>query len=122
MAKSAGMACEDLAGLSLPNTTITSAEFTLAGSYGPPGPSQIVVPVDICWVVGYVDTEINFGVWMPVAESWNSKFNGVGNGGLAGFINHGAMTDAAERGYATASTDTGHVGDPSAVNSARIAF
>lgn len=101
----AAMACEDLAGLSLPNTTITLAESVPAGS-GLPA---------YCKVAGYVDTEINFEVWMPVAGSWNGKFNGVGNGGLAGFINHEAMEEALARGYATASTDTGHVGDPTAL-------
>jgi hypothetical protein len=39
---------------------------------------------------------------------WNGKFKGVGNGGLAGFIHYGAMSAALARGYATASTDTGH--------------
>lgn len=62
----AAMACEDLIGLSLPNTTITLAE--------------IPADADYCKVAGYVDTEINFEVWMPVV-GWNGKFNGVGNGG-----------------------------------------
>lgn len=101
----AGLTCESLAGLSIPDTTITLAESVPAGS-GLPA---------YCKVAGYVDTEINFEVWMPVAASWNGKFNGVGNGGLAGFINYDAMTEALARGYATASTDTGHVGDPSMV-------
>lgn len=97
--------CEDLMGLSLPNTAITLAESVPAG----PG-----LPA-YCKVAGTVDTEINFEVWMPVAESWNGKFNGVGNLGLAGFINYGDMSVALARGYATASTDTGHVGDPTQV-------
>ena len=97
--------CEDLTGLSLPDTAIALAESVPAG----PG-----LPA-YCKVAGTVDTEINFEVWMPVAESWNGKFNGVGNLGLAGFINYGDMSVALARGYATASTDTGHVGDPTQV-------
>ena len=34
----------------------------------------------------------------------------VGNGGWAGTISYAAMADALRAGYATASTDTGHVG------------
>jgi feruloyl esterase len=54
---------------------------------------------------------IKFEVWMPTTN-WNGKFQGVGNGGFAGVISYGAMRTALTRGYATASTDTGHVGDP----------
>lgn len=68
-----------------------------------------------CRVVGVVAPEINFEVWLPQTtgnRSWNGKFNGVGNGGLAGSISYGAMMQSLRRGYATASTDTGHVDKP----------
>ncbi len=44
---------------------------------------------------------------MP-ASGWNGKFQAVGGGGFAGVISYGAMATALNRGYATASTDTGH--------------
>ena len=58
---------------------------------------------------------------MPLAN-WNGKFQGVGNGGLAGSITYTArsggiergMAEALKRGYATASTDTGHAGNTAA--------
>ena len=53
------------------------------------------------------DSEIQFEVWMP-ASGWNSKFQGVGNGGFAGAIEYGQMGNMVSHGYATASTDTGH--------------
>ena len=61
------------------------------------------------------DSEIRIEVWMPLA-GWNGKFQGVGNGGYAGTITYTAgsgglergMAEALRRGYATASTDTGH--------------
>ena len=65
-----------------------------------------------CRVAGVVQPAINFEVWLPPASGdkrWNRKFNGVGNGGLAGFIAYDAMMQSLARGYATASTDTGHV-------------
>jgi feruloyl esterase len=57
------------------------------------------------------DSEIRFEVWIPSAETWNGKFEGVGNGGYSGSISYPAMAQALRRGYATASTDTGHTGD-----------
>src|SRR3569833_285020 len=59
-----------------------------------------------CRGVGIIEKEINFEVWLP--RDWNGKFMGVGNGGLTGAINYPAMGEALARGYATASTDTGH--------------
>lgn len=64
-----------------------------------------------CRVVGVVQPAINFEVWLPPAsgeKQWNGKFNGVGNGSMAGSISYGAMIQSLARGYATASTDTGH--------------
>jgi feruloyl esterase len=55
------------------------------------------------------DSAIKFEVWMPTSN-WNGKFMGLGNGGMAGSISYGSMTAPLSRGYATASTDTGHEG------------
>jgi feruloyl esterase len=55
------------------------------------------------------DSDIAIEVWLP-AENWNGKFQAVGNGGWAGVISYPAMATALQEGYATASTDTGHVG------------
>ena len=55
------------------------------------------------------DSDIRIEVWLP-ARGWNGKFQAVGNGGWAGAISYAAMAEAVRRGYATASTDTGHVG------------
>jgi feruloyl esterase len=46
---------------------------------------------------------------MP-AEGWNRKFMGVGNGGWSGTISFPALATALGRGYAVASTNTGHDG------------
>ena len=55
------------------------------------------------------DSDIKIEVWMP-ASGWNGKFQAVGNGAFNGAIAYPAMTTALARGYATSSTDTGHVG------------
>jgi len=56
------------------------------------------------------DSAIDIEVWLPESASWNGKFQAVGNGGWAGVISYGALANAVEEGYATASTDTGHKG------------
>ncbi len=55
------------------------------------------------------DSDIKVEVWLPAAN-WNSKYQAVGNGGWAGVISYSALADALRGGYATSSTDTGHVG------------
>jgi tannase/feruloyl esterase len=94
--------------LALPNTTITLAQPMPAGA-NPAPVGNLSVP--ICRVVGIVAPSIKFEVWMPTTN-WNGKFQGVGNGGFAGVVSYAAMRTALTRGYATASTDTGHAGDP----------
>jgi feruloyl esterase len=104
-------ACENLRFLALPQTTITLAESRDEQPFNPQGTGEkIVPPMRFCRVAGVIDPEIRFEVWMPASSNWNGKFNGIGNGGLAGFINYSGMNSALARNYATASTDTGHQG------------
>ena len=58
------------------------------------------------------DSDIKIEVWLP-SEGWNGKYQAVGNGGWAGVISYPAMATALREGYATSSTDTGHVGGTS---------
>ena len=61
------------------------------------------------------DSDIRFEVWLPQPAAWNGKFLSTGEGGFAGQLNYqrngldSAMDELLRRGYATASTDTGHV-------------
>ena len=103
--------CESLQALALPEATILSATLVPEGSFTPPSATGATATplamVAACRVVGRVPPAVNFEVWMPVS-GWNGKFQGVGGGGFAGVISYGAMATALRRGYATASTDTGH--------------
>ena len=78
-----------------------------------PAGAPLTVPA-LCRVVAVAtptsDSHINFEVWIPEGSAWNGKFQGVGTGGFAGSISYGALAEGVRRGYATASTDTGHVG------------
>lgn len=101
-----GADCTGLAKLSLPAATIAVAEEVKSGAAN----GQKDLP-PFCRVAGVlkpsVDSEIRFETWMPLA-GWNSKFQGIGNGGFAGSITYAGLADAVRNGYAAASTDTGH--------------
>ncbi|HYL76274.1 MAG TPA: tannase/feruloyl esterase family alpha/beta hydrolase [Bryobacteraceae bacterium] len=106
----AAASCDDLAKLTLANTTFT-AQAVPAGAFTPPGGQPIQGLPAFCRVAGVLkpsnDSEIQFEVWLP-SSGWNGKFQGIGNGGFAGSISYAAMANAVLHGYATASTDTGH--------------
>ena len=113
--------CDSLLTLGLKDTTITLAQLVPAGQFSSPGERQGagrgVNPYtdlsEFCRVAATLrptsDSEIKVEVWLP-ARNWNGKFQAVGNGGWAGVISYSAMAEAVRAGYASASTDTGHVG------------
>ena len=119
-ASAAATTCEDLASLKLPDTTITLAQSVAAGAFTPP-PDPFGFPPAVlfknvpafCRVTGVIkptsDSNIQFEVLMPSA-GWYGKLQGIGNGGFAGTIPYGALSLPIARGYAIATTDTGHVG------------
>jgi feruloyl esterase len=106
------VSCARLASLSLPNTTITATEVLGAGS-GRQGRGAYEDLPSFCRVAATLapssDSDIKVEVWLPLT-TWNGKLQGVGNGGWSGSINTGALVAAVRRGYAAASTDTGHQG------------
>jgi feruloyl esterase len=114
---SAQRPCEELTSLAASNLTITSAVSVPAGPFNlPPDMQGNTASVDVpafCRVAGALkptsDSEIKFELWMPAA-AWNGKFEDIGNGGFAGQIQYRRMLDPLKQGYATASTDDGHVG------------
>ena len=59
-----------------------------------------------CDIRGMILPDIGFAVKLP--DDWNGRFLMVGNGGYAGRIRDDDMPAALQKGYATASTDTGH--------------
>ncbi len=113
--------CDSLAALALKDTTITMAQLVPAGQFSAPGERQAAGRganpykdlSEFCRVAATLkptsDSDIKVEVWLP-SNGWNGKFQAVGNGGWAGVISYSAMADAIRAGYASASTDTGHVG------------
>jgi feruloyl esterase len=113
--------CDSLMTLGLKDTTITLAQLVPAGQFSVPGERQAAGRganpykdlSEFCRVAATLrptsDSDIKVEVWLP-ASNWNGKFQAVGNGGWAGSISYSAMAEAVRAGYASASTDTGHVG------------
>ena len=110
--------CESLAKLALKDTAISKVEVVAPGTFQPPdgpprGRNPYMALAEFCRVVAALtptsDSDIKVEVWLP-ASGWNGKFQAVGNGGWAGVISYAEMAGALQGGYATASTDTGHVG------------
>ena len=115
--------CAKLAGLKIPNTTITSAQSEAAGNFA--GPPEAFSGRDLsafyktlpafCRVLAEAkptsDSDIKIEVWLPSA-SWNGKLQAIGNGGFAGLIDTRQLAEAVKAGYASTATDTGHTGSP----------
>ncbi|MET0295014.1 MAG: tannase/feruloyl esterase family alpha/beta hydrolase [Phenylobacterium sp.] len=59
-----------------------------------------------CAVTGYIQHDGKLGFALGLPETWNHKFLFIGTGAFAGAP--GDLTPGLRRGYATASTDTGH--------------
>src|SRR5262245_44843294 len=111
--------CEQLKSLKLSDGTITSSVPIAAGPLQSPPATQPQSPTapalpSHCRIAATLtpssDSDIKIEVWLPSAAAWNGKYLAVGGGGFVGSINSGAMSNALLEGYATSSTDTGHVG------------
>ncbi len=106
--------CANLAALTIPDVSITSATLIPADSFVLPGAATSTKLPAFCRVAALArptsDSFINLEVWIPAAGVWNGKFQGVGNNAFLGAISYAAMVDALRSGYATASSDAGHTG------------
>jgi feruloyl esterase len=111
--------CLKLAALKIPNLTITSVTAQPAGWELPVQEGFIKtsagtkVSVPFCRIEAYSaptsDSHIGMEIWLPIPDNWNGKFFAVGNPGFIGSLARGALVGNVQQGYATATTDTGHV-------------
>ena len=104
--------------LRIAEATIDATTVVSDGSFTPPAegnarPRALTGLPSFCRVqltlTPSSDSNIKTEVWMPLT-GWNGKFQQVGNGAFAGSVQYGALAEALKRGYAAASTDTGHTG------------
>jgi len=84
--------CASLAAKTFGDVTITAATSAVPPSsvagIEPLGPVPITAPM--CRVQGSIkasaDSDITFEVWLPPEAAWNGRYEGVGNGGFAGYL------------------------------------
>ena len=112
-----GMSCEELAGLSFPDVTITSTEIvagdlTVVTDTSRGTKTTFTDLPEFCRVQATLtpreNSEILMEVWLPTG--WNGYYLTTGNSGWAGTVNYGDVVEGLKYGFASASTDTGHVG------------
>jgi feruloyl esterase len=114
------VSCVSLVGQSFSNGTavVVSSEqlasgtnFTGTTAEAGYNAAQVDLP-EACRVVLAIQTSDNSSagaeVWLPVSTAWNSRLLVVGNGGFAGAVNYPDVVWGLRKGFATASTDTGH--------------
>ena len=107
----ASESCSALNNLNIADTRITLTEIVNRDSFTVPGTDNVIQAPAFCRLVGVTTPAVNFEVWLPLS-GWNGNYQSVGNGGMAGTISYASMANALRRGYATASTDTGHEAGP----------
>jgi feruloyl esterase len=102
--------CASLAGLALPDTTITAAAPVAAGTYTAPDGEVFTNLPAFCRIAATLtptsDSNINIEVWMPYS-GWNGRYLGTGNGGIGGLIVYGFLARSLSLNYAVANTDMG---------------
>ena len=100
-----------LNGAAMASTEVAAGAFTPAQGRGPTV-AYANLPA-FCRIIATLhpvpNSHIGIEVWLPTS-GWNGKLQSVGNGAWAGSISYPAMATALAAGYATASTNTGHVG------------
>jgi feruloyl esterase len=94
---------------SLAGKTFGAATIAAATNVSPPSSvvgadvrTSVAFNAPFCRIQGSIkpspDSEIAFEVWLPPEAAWNGKYEGVGNGGFAGYVLYGAMDRALEGG------------------------
>src|SRR5271165_2720386 len=106
----AAATCASLAGLVLPDTTITAAQSIAAGTYTAPDGEVFTDLPAFCRIAATLtptsDSDIKIEVWMPYS-GWNGRYMGTGNGNIGGLIVYGSLASFLALSYAVANTDLG---------------
>ena len=109
--------CTALEKTGVEDVTITAVTAEQPGAAWARGERGVRTPLAVtrgfCRVQGRIEERIAFELWLPRKQDWNGKFLGAGVGGAAGTFNFNDLPRGINRGYAAATTDTGHkIDDP----------
>lgn len=110
------ISCEQLTAVRAPDLRVRRATAIRPDpTWTIPHPRQADPAAEIetqfCRVEATVEDEIDFELWLPLREEWNGRMLGTGNGGFAGFLRFDGLAHGVQRGFATLSTNTGHLID-----------
>lgn len=101
--------CDAVANVHVGDVHILKARVVGAEApFVPPMPSAKPLTTSFCRIEGVIEHEIGFELWVPPPDSWNHRLLVGGVGGQAGSLNYYELVRGIGRGYASASTDTGH--------------
>ncbi len=104
--------CSSLSSLGGEGVTVSAVAAVKPGTEWAQGERAVRNPVAVtrafCRVQGRIESRIAFELWLPSKQDWNGKFLGAGVGGAAGSFNFNDLPRGINRGYAAATTDTGH--------------
>ena len=125
-AAASASSCESLASRSLPNTTIAQAQIVAAGSFTPPpagrqgrGPAAYTRAPGVLPrrrdLTPSSDSDIKIEVWLPAARSGTASSRRSATADGPARLRIRRWRHALAAGYATTSTDTGHVGNTACV-------
>jgi feruloyl esterase len=104
--------CKALVGREIAGATIVSAEpIVPAPEWITPNifATHVSVHHSFCRAFARIDETIGYELWLPPGSKWNGRLLGAGVGGSAGTYNYAGLGRGVERGFAVASTDSGHL-------------
>ena len=111
--------CDQLARLTLPHTTVITAQSITTGTFTPDGGKPILDLPAFCRVAASIhpvpDSDIRVEMWLPQLgnqSAWNGRMEATGNGGFAGHIEYNSMAAGVRLGYAVVNTDMGMATPP----------
>lgn len=111
-ARAADDRCGMIARIAMPNVHVAQSVSMQPGDRI--AGSTTTVATRLCRVVATISTRpteaVGIEVWLPLA--WNHRLEGLGSAGFGGSIDYPDLAQATMRGFAAASTDTGHHGAP----------
>jgi feruloyl esterase len=106
--RAAGDPCSAMAEQEIGGAHITAAVATTPDWKLEAQGYSVTVDLPFCRVTARVEDTINFELWLPAVGAWNGRMLGAGVGGSAGVVSYRGLARGVGRGFATASTDTGH--------------
>jgi feruloyl esterase len=90
--------CSSLTGPEIPGATVTSINGTQTDTY---------CAVELYLTHGNASDNVLILTWLPLAENWNGRYQGIGGGGLIAGGSSSSLVSPVAQGYVSGTTDAG---------------